>query len=378
MRPAPRHARRRELPGWLAWVVVAGLTGASLGLGFFDLTKRSLWLDEGYTWMTSAQNTKTIFAIARTQGWHQVPYYMLIHSMIALFGDSSFVLRAPSVIAGALSVPLLYALVNRLGGRLAGIYTCVLYVCSEPLVFWQQNARDYALVLLFSIGSVLALVVGLQNEKIWAFLVWAAVTGIGCYTHPEVLFLIPPEMIVLVFWARSNRTRIIAGSLVAVGAVASLPVLGQAAHGGVYQLTPLLPPNYGSATEISSFLASAAGSSAPVNSVSHALLGITFAVVLVAVALLATDLVDRGCQPQNLGLALGLAWLVMPVLLSWIASDTGHPSFLDRYVILSLPACSVVLGLVAVSVRPRALGLFGVVYLTIFRAGLLVGSYHYP
>ena len=118
------------------------LTGASLGLGFFDLTKRSLWLDEGYTWMTSAQNTKTIFAIARTQGWHQVPYYMLIHSMIALFGDSSFVLRTPSVIAGALSVPLLYALVNRLGGRLAGIYTCVLYVCSEPLVFWQQNARD--------------------------------------------------------------------------------------------------------------------------------------------------------------------------------------------------------------------------------------------
>jgi mannosyltransferase len=378
MRPAPRHARRRELPGWLAWVVVAGLTGASLGLGFFDLTKRSLWLDEGYTWLTAVQNTKTIFAVARLQGWHLVPYYLLIHAMIAMFGDSSFVLRAPSVVAGALSVPLLYALVARLGGRLAGLYACTLFVCSEPLVFWQQNARDYALVVLFTVGSVLALVAGVQNEKVWPLIAWVVVTGIGCYTHPEVLFLVPPELIVAILWARSLRTRLLVGGVAAAGALASLPVLGQALHGVVYQTSPVGPPNYSSATEISSFLASATSSGAPADSLSHALLGITFVVVLIGVAQLASDLVDRGCQPENLGLALGLAWLVLPVLQAWIASETGRPSFLDRYVILSLPACSVVVALVVVRLEPRALGLFGVMYLTIFRAGLLVNSYHYP
>ena len=375
-RPVP--LRKRDLPAWIAWPVVAVLTGASLVLAFFDLTKRSLWLDEGYTWLTARQSLHGVVSIARTQGYHLLPYYLLIHYLTGWFGDSSFVLRAPSVVAGALAVPLLYLLVARLGGRLAGVYACVVFVASEPLVFWQQNARDYSLVVLFAVASMLAGVVAVQEERIWIFLVWGVVTALGCFTHTEMLLLLPPELLVMILWSRSLRARLSLLAMTALGAVVSLPVLGQAAHSSVYSITPLSPPNHDSATEIASFLASAAGNSAPQTPVDHALLGLTFALAVIGVALLGADIVDEGCTLSNMGLGVSLAWLAIPPVLSWIVSETGHPDFLDRYVILSLPAAAAMVALVAIRAKPRILGMFVVVYLTMFRTGVLVGSYHVP
>ena len=383
MTPPLRHARpvplrKRDLPAWVAWPAVLILTGSSLGLAFFDLTKRSLWLDEGHTWLTGRQSIHGVISVARSQGYHLLPYYLLIHFLTVWFGDSSFVLRAPSVVAGGLAVPLLYLLVSRLGGRLAGLYACVLFVVSEPLVFWQQNARDYSLVVFFAVASMLAGVVAVQEERIWMLLVWGAVTALGCFTHTEMLLILPCELLVLLVWSPSRRVRIWLLAITALGGVVSLPVLGQAAHSSVYSITFLAPPNHGSATEIASFLASAAGSSAPQTPVDHALLGLTFALTVIGVAVLGSDIVERGCTQLNMGLGVSLAWLILPPVLSWIVSETGRPDFLDRYIILSLPAASAMLALVLIRAKPRMLGLFAIVYLTIFRAGVLVDSYHVP
>ena len=378
-----RHARRgplrrRDLPAWMAWPVVAVLTGTSFGLAYFDLTKRSLWFDEGYTWLTARQSPHAILALSRSRGYHLVPYFFIVHQMTVWFGDSETVLRLPSVIAGALTVPVLYLLACRLGGRLAGVYACILFVVSEPLVFWQQNARDYTLVVFLATASTLAAVVACQEERIWMFLVWGAVTGLGCFTHPEMLLLLPPQIGVLFVWSRSWRTRLVLLGTTALGALVSLPVLLEAAHSSVYEVTPLSPPNHGSATEIATFLASGAGTTAAVTPADHALLGLTFALVIIGVAMLATDIVDRGCTQLNLGLGLSLAWLVLPPVLAWIVSEVGRPDFLDRYVILCLPATATAIALVLIRIPPRVLGMFAVVYLTIFRAGVLVGSYHWP
>ena len=359
-------------------MLVVALTGLSLGLGFYHLSSRSLWLDEGYTWLTAAQSTKGIWAIAGSQGYHLLPYYLLIHALIGWFGDSAFVLRAPSVIAGAAAVPLMYMLAARLGGRLVGLYAGVLLVVSQPLVFWQQNARDYAFVVLFSVAATLAAVVGIQNRSLGPLVAWALIMAVGCYTHPEMLLLVVPQELAMLLWSRSARIRIGIVGLTAVGALLNLPVLFNAVHSSVYQTTPLLPPGVNSATEIATFLASGAGAGIPVTATDHALLGVTFALTVVGVAMLGADLVERGCTPENLGLGLGLAWLVLPPVLSWLVSESGHPDFLDRYLILSLPAASLVLALVLGRIEARSLGLFGLVYLTIFRFGVLAPSYSVP
>lgn len=375
----PRHARteplrKRDLPGWVSWPIVGVLTATSALLSFFDLTKRSLWLDEGYTWLASAQTIKGVMASAKQQGYHLIPYELVVHWAITNFGASSFVLRTPSVIAGAIGVPLFYLLVARLGGRLAGVYASILYVVSEPLVYWQQNARDYSFVVTLAIASTLAVVVAMQDGRVAAFLAWAVLTGIGCYTHPEMLLLVPPQVAVMIVWTPSWRRRLVLLGITAVGGLGTLSVVGYAVHAAVYETTFIVSPNQGTATEIASFLASAEGS--PVTEADHALLGITFGILVVAVALLGWDLVEHGCTPFNLGLGLSTAWLVIPYILLWIVSETGHPDFIDRYLMVSLPACSAMVALVLIRLEPRLMGMFVVVYLTIFRAGLLIPSYH--
>lgn len=377
-RRVSRGVRPQGLPSAVVGALVVALTGLSLGLGFYHLSSRSLWLDEGYTWLTAAQNLEGITAIAGSQGYHLLPYYLLIHVLIGWFGDSAFVMRAPSVIAGAASVPLMYLLASRLAGRRVGLYATVLLVVSQPLVFWQQNARDYAFVVLFAVASTLAAVVGLQRETLGPLVGWALIMAVGCYTHPEMLLLVVPQVLVMLLWSRSGRLRAGVIAITVAGGVLSLPVLFNAVHSSVYQTTPLLPPGAGSATEIATFLASGAGSGIPVTAADHALLGITFALAVIGVAILGADLVDRGCTRSNLGLGLGLAWLVLPPIVSWLVSETGHPDFLDRYLILSLPAASLVIAVVLGRIRPRSLGLFGLTYLLIFRFGVLAPSYSVP
>ena len=375
-----RHRRargRRQWTGPAAWVAVAGLTVGSLLLALHGLGAHSLWLDEGYTWLTAARKTGDIVALARFQGYHLLPYYLLVHGFIRLFGDGPVAMRMPSALAGAVAVPLMYLLVRRLAGVRAGLFATVLFVVSQPLVFWQQNARDYAFVVLLAVASVLAAVVGIQTGRIRALLVWAGLAALGCYTHPEMLLMQPLVLAVMLIWARTWRLRAALGAIVAVGALASLPSLFNAAHSNVYQTTTLLPPAVGSATEIATFLASAAGSAAPVTTTDHALLFLTFALVVVGVAMLGADIVERGCGPFNLGLGLGLAWLFGPPLLAWLVSATGRPDFLDRYLMVSLPAAAVVLALVLDRLEPRALGVFALVYLTVFRFGVMVPTYRY-
>lgn len=376
MEPRRHNARRRkDLPRWADGVAVVATTGVSLFLGFFHLTERSLWLDEGYTWLSADQRLKTIFAIAHQQGWHLVPYFLLIHATIAVFGDSPFVLRAPSVVIGALCVPLVYMLGVRLTGRLASLVAGVLFAVSEPFVFWQQNARDYTLVVFFALASTLAGVVGLRNRRAWPLVVWILILGLGSYTHPEMFFLAPVQAAVFLLWAPSTRTRLTVVGLLALAGLASLPVLGEATHSNVYQLTFLNPPSHGTATEIASFLASAASSTGPVTAANHALLGITFAIVVVGVARLGSDLADNGCTAANLGPSLFLGWAVVPMLLAWLVSETGREAFIDRYVILSLPGVALFVAHTLMTLGPRGLGLFVAAYLTIFHAGLLAGNY---
>lgn len=362
---------------WPARFLVVALTGLSLFLGFYDLTKRSIWLDEGFSWLFADQRLSVVFDIARSENWHLLPYLLLLHATISVFGDSPSALRAPSVVAGAACVPILYALCVRLRGRSAGVVACVLFVVSEPLVFWQQNARDYTLVVLLALGSTLAAVVAIRAGKVWPLPIWALLLGIGCYTHPEMLFLVPVHLAVILLWGPSNRVRVATLVTTAIAGLCTLPILGEAVHSSVYQTSFLLPPNHDSATEIASFLASAASSVGPVTAVNHALLGITFAIALIGVAQLGADITERGCRPENLGLGLGLAWLLIPAVIDWLVSETGRQAFSDRYLILSLPAAALVLALVLDTVRPRALGLYAAAYLIIFHAGLLIQTYPY-
>ena len=354
-------------------------TAFNLALALYHLDTRSLWLDEGYTWSIASLNSADVVRTANQQGGHLVFYYLLVHLLISWFGDGVSVMRMPSVVAGAASVPLVFLLTCRLAAdRLAGIFATVLFAVSMPLVFWQQNARDYAIVVLLGVASTLLLVVAVQTRRRAAFAGWGAVSALACYTHTEVVLLVAAQVIPLLLWPLGRALwRPLAVVLGILTIAAIWPVVEAIKHASL-QTAFLLPPNGAAAREVATFLASGAGTAATVGPTDYALLALTAFLWAAALFGLVADVARRGPTEDNFGRAVALSWLLAPPLFAWAISEIDRPVFLDRYLIVSLPAAAIVIAMVLVRVRPRAVGFFGLIYLTVFRFGVLVPSYNKP
>ncbi len=83
---------------------------------------------------------------------HPPGYYLLLHGAVALFRHSEFALRFPSVLAGTLTVPLVYQLGCILGTQRWWL-TAGLLLALNPFTVWHaREARMYCLLLCLSVA----------------------------------------------------------------------------------------------------------------------------------------------------------------------------------------------------------------------------------
>jgi len=165
----------------------------------FLLGNHSLWLDESYSLGVSASEVSQI--LANTDSAHPPLYYLLLHFWLAL-GRSEVLLRLPSAILGALSVPLAYVLVRVWFPERTALLVAFLLALSPLHVWYSQEARMYSLVTLLGLGSMLCLSLVLERGgPIW----WVAYlfsSLAGLYTHYGMLALLLGENVWVVSrWA---------------------------------------------------------------------------------------------------------------------------------------------------------------------------------
>ena len=125
------------------------LTIAGAFLRLFQLGAASLWLDEAST-LTYARLSLTQIWGSLSSGteFHPPLFYALEHFMLAL-GESEAVLRLIPAIAGILTIPVFYLLGSEILDRNTGILAAALLAFCPFHIFYSQEARDYALMLLF-------------------------------------------------------------------------------------------------------------------------------------------------------------------------------------------------------------------------------------
>jgi uncharacterized membrane protein len=117
----------------------------------FTLNAESLWLDELIS-VTSADPDKTLGKV-----WEEIkndvhpPLYLLfLHYWMALFGTSEIAARAPSLIAGIITVIVGLRYFSPIAGARATMIFGILLATSFATIWYSQEARSYALVILFS------------------------------------------------------------------------------------------------------------------------------------------------------------------------------------------------------------------------------------
>ena len=123
------------------------------GLRFYGLEIQSLWNDELLSWDSANRDTLyevTEGLLAVEQEVHPPGYFVLLHFIEEYFGESEWVLRFPSAVAGVLSVVVIYVLGCRLYSQREGLIAALLLAVLWTPVYFSQEVRMYSLLLLFT------------------------------------------------------------------------------------------------------------------------------------------------------------------------------------------------------------------------------------
>ena len=321
---------------------IAALVGALLAA--IDLGTRSLWLDEGSTFAIVSQHGAALWHAVGHDGGNMLLYYLGMHVLVGWFGDATWVMRLPSVVANGFTGALVAALALRLfpANRRLATAAGLLAVASLPLVFWGQNARGYAWLVTLSVASFLALVAILQTPgdhqpSRRAIFAYVLSTLAALYIGYDVALLIPAQLALLLLHRERARLVIACLALVALLSVPLLVLAAQRGSGQLFWVTPLSWRIAGQATLAllsAGFVPNFHRTATTVPTVI-----VSGLAVLAALALAARAVRRLGRDSdRSWPLLVILAWALVPAVLTLTAYAAGEPIELPRVTILELPA----------------------------------------
>lgn len=135
----------------------------AFALRVYHLGAQAIWWDESLSLYRATRDLATILANTIviqnvvTTDLQPPLYFILLHFLVPAFGTSEFALRFLSLAANVLTIPLLYDLGRQWLSRGAGLLAALFGTLAPFYVWFAQEARPYALVLLWSLLALCAL-----------------------------------------------------------------------------------------------------------------------------------------------------------------------------------------------------------------------------
>ena len=154
---------RSTSEGWeasqaLEIVGIASVTLVAAGLRLYKLGEWSFWGDEVIT-LGRAES----FLSLPPQHWSVTR--LLTYISLQLFGISEWSARLAPALLGTITIPIVYLLVQQIWGRAIAILAASLLAISTWHIYWSQNARFYAALLLFYTVGMLLFYRGLEEDR---------------------------------------------------------------------------------------------------------------------------------------------------------------------------------------------------------------------
>src|SRR3954447_21088980 len=206
--------------------LLAGITLAGALLRFTTLDVQSYWLDEVATVNILHHGFRDMLsAVSAGESTPQL-YYIVALGWSKLFGTGEFGLRSLSAVFGTLTIPLAFVLGRELVGRRTGVASAALCAFNPLLIWYSQEARSYALMVLLTGLSLLALLRALDDPSPRRLVAWTLASIAALATHYFAGFLIGAEAIWLLYRppGRGRVAVAVAVGAVAVAAAALLPL----------------------------------------------------------------------------------------------------------------------------------------------------------
>jgi 4-amino-4-deoxy-L-arabinose transferase-like glycosyltransferase len=221
-----RALPRQALHSW-TWTLHYATLAALILLGAYlrltGLRTQSLWFDEVDVVVRAQRPLDEVLRTFIQAGENGAIYNIFLALWIRLAGISEIAVRFPSAVAGVLTIPVLYLLARRVIDPTVGLFAAGLLAISPYHLWYSQEAKMYAILVLLATGSSLLLVEALERGR-WPW--WAgyvAVTSLMFYTHvASVLVFVAQALYIACTWRRWAKQR---KALLISGALLTLPYL---------------------------------------------------------------------------------------------------------------------------------------------------------
>ena len=163
----------------------------------------SLRGDEAFSVLFASRSLADLLGQLRAAEPHPPLYYVGLHLWMRLAGDGELAVRLPSILAGALLVPLVYALARAWAPGAPAVLASLLVAVNPFLLWHSQDARMYTLLPAFATASLGFATRALDGRSGWPIhyvgLVVASV--LMMYTHYAGVYILLAENVAAAYVA---------------------------------------------------------------------------------------------------------------------------------------------------------------------------------
>ena len=191
---------------------------------FATLDVQSLSGDEGVTSALLRMSLGDMLATIPDTESTPPLYYVLAWVWTRVFGHGEAGMRSLSALLGAAAVPVLFAAGRALASERAGLIAAGLGAVSPLLVWYSQEARSYALLVLLAALSLWLAARTVERGSAGRLAAWAAVCALALATHYYAGFLVLGEAAWLLSRARPRAGAVVACAALGAVALALLPL----------------------------------------------------------------------------------------------------------------------------------------------------------
>lgn len=185
------------------------IIGAGVALRSYDITARSLWFDEAFSWRLIHFSFAEMIA-RDAQDVHPPLYYVLLQGWSKGFGTSLLALRMFSVVCSATALWAGYLFTTfACKSRKVGFLAVTLLAISGWDISYAWEARMYSLGMIFAFLSSYALLKALRNVSLKWSLIYGVSAAALIYTHYYGYFTVAAQgVFALIFLVRQKNWRL--------------------------------------------------------------------------------------------------------------------------------------------------------------------------
>jgi len=296
--------------------VLGGIVALAAIARFATLDGQSFWYDEAVTVGLVRMDLGDM--LDRIPDSESTPplYYVVAWLWAKLFGTGEVGLRSLSALCGTAFVPVAYAIGARAVGARVGLVAAALAAVNPLLVWYSQEARAYALLVLLgglSFFFFVRLLTGDPRRR--TLVLWGVFSALALATHYFAAFLVAIEAAWLLAAAANRRPVGVAVAALTAVELAHLPLLLYQRSLNLADFIDEIPLGYRLARTPKHFLV---GFDAPSEVVSAVAAGL---LVLLALWFVWSRGEDRERRAALIGAAVGAALLAATAVLAIIGVD---------------------------------------------------------